>query len=112
MAAINVIAADTDAEARRLSTSMQQAFAAVVSGKPGRLKPPVDDIAAVLTPQQRAAVDSRLTYAAVGGPETVRARLAEVVAQTGVDEVMVTGMIHDIDARIRSLEITAEAAGL
>lgn len=112
MAAINVFAADTDAEARHLSTSMQQAFAAVVTGKPGRLKPPVDDISAVLTPQQLAAVDSRLTYAAIGGPETVRAKLADFVARTGVDEVMITGMIHDIDARIRSLEITAEAAGL
>jgi hypothetical protein len=48
MAVINVFAADTDAEARRLSTSMQQSFAAVVSGKPGKLKPPVDDIDAVL----------------------------------------------------------------
>lgn len=112
MAAINVFAADTDEEARRLATSMQQSFAAVVTGKPGRLKPPVDDIAAVLTPQQIAAVDSRLTYAAIGGPDTVRARLAEFVAATGVDEVMTTGMIFDIDARIRSLEITAQAAGL
>lgn len=112
MAAINVFAADTDAEARRLSTSMQQAFAAVVTGKPGRLKPPVDDIAAVLTPQQIAAVDSRLTYAAIGGPDMVRAKLDAFVAATGVDEVMVTGMVFDIDARIRSLEITAQAVGL
>ena len=112
MAAINVFAAATDEEAQHLSTSMQQAFAAVVAGKPGRLKPPVDDITAALTPQQLAAVDSRLTYAAIGGPETVRAKLAEFVAATGVDEVMVTGMIHDIDARIRSLEITAGAVGL
>lgn len=112
MAAINVFAADTDEEARHISTSMQQAFAAVVTGKPGRLKPPVDDIAAVLTPQQIAAVDSRLTYAAIGGPETVQAKLADFVSKTGVDEVMVTGMVFDIDARIRSLEITAQAVGL
>ena len=110
MAAFNVFAADTDAEAQRLSTSMQQAFAAVVTGKPGRLKPPVDDIAAVLDARQIAAVESRLTYAAIGGRETVRAKLAEFIALTGVEEVMVTGMIHDLDARIRSLEITAEAA--
>lgn len=110
MAAINVFAADSDAEARRLSTSMQQAFAAVVTGKPGRLKPPVDDIASVLDARQLAAVNSRLTYAAIGGPETVRAKLAEFIALTGVDEVMVTGMIHDLDARVRSLEVTAAAA--
>ena len=110
MAAFNVFAADTDAEAARLSTSMQQAFAAVVTGKPGRLKPPVDDITAVLDARQLAAVESRLTYAAIGDRETVRAKLEAFIALTGVDEVMVTGMIHDLEPRIRSLEITAEAA--
>ena len=109
MAAINVFAADTDEAARRLSTSMQQSFAAVVTGKPGRLKPPVDDITAVLDAGQLAAVQSRLTYAAIGGRDTVRERLREFVALTGVDEVMVTGMIHDLEPRLRSLEITAEA---
>ena len=108
MAAFNVFAADTDAEAARLSTSMQQAFAAVVTGKPGRLKPAVDDITTVLDSRQIAAVESRLTYAAIGGRETVRAKLTEFIALTGVDEVMTTGMIHDLEARIRSLEITAE----
>jgi alkanesulfonate monooxygenase SsuD/methylene tetrahydromethanopterin reductase-like flavin-dependent oxidoreductase (luciferase family) len=108
-----VFAAETDAAAERLSTSMQQAFAAVVTGKPGRVKPPVDDITTVLDARQLAAVQSRLTYAAIGGRETVRAKLAAFVDQTGVDEVMVTGMVFDIDDRIRSLEITAEAvAGL
>ncbi len=113
MAVVNVFAAETDAEAQRLSTSMQQAFAAVVTGKPGRLKPPVDDITRVLDPRQLAAVESRLTYAAIGGRETVRDRLAAFIRQTGVDEVMVTGMVFDLKDRIRSLEITAEAvAGL
>jgi luciferase family oxidoreductase group 1 len=109
MAAINVFAAETDAEAMRLSTSMQQAFAAVVTGKPGKMKPPVDDITRVLDARQLAAVQSRLTYAAIGGRETVREKLAGFVARTDVDEVMVTGMVFDIDDRIRSLEITAEA---
>ena len=109
MAVINVFAADSDAEAQRVSTSMQQAFAAVVTGKPGKLKPPVDDITTVLDARQIAAVESRLTYAAVGGVETVRTKLAEFIALTKVDEVMVTGMIHDLDARLHSLEVTAEA---
>ncbi|RZJ04818.1 MAG: LLM class flavin-dependent oxidoreductase [Brevundimonas sp.] len=112
-AAFNVFAADTQAEAERLSTSMQQAFAAVVTGKPGKLKPPVDDITQVLDARQIAAVESRLTYAAIGDAATVRDKLAEFIALTGVDEVMVTGMIHNIDARVRSLEVTSEAiAGL
>lgn len=109
MAAFNVFAADTEAAAVRLSTSMQQAFAAVVSGKPGRLKPPVDDIDAVLDARLQAMVRDRLTYAAIGGRETVRTKLADFIALSGVDEVMITGMIHDPDARIRSLEITAGA---
>jgi luciferase family oxidoreductase group 1 len=109
MAVVNVFAAETDTAAQRLSTSMQQAFAAVVTGKPGRLKPPVDDITQVLDARQRAAGGSRLTYAAVGGRETVRDRLAAFIARTGVDEVMVTGMVYDLEDRIRSLEITAEA---
>ena len=113
LAVINVFAAETDDAALRLSTSMQQAFAAVVTGKPGRVKPPVDDIAAVLDARQIAAVQSRLTYAAIGGRDTVRDRLAAFANQTGVDEVMVTGMVYDLNDRIRSLEITAEAvAGL
>ncbi|PZO02886.1 MAG: LLM class flavin-dependent oxidoreductase [Alphaproteobacteria bacterium] len=109
LAVINVFAADTDAAALRLSTSMQQAFAAVVTGKPGRVKPPVDDITTVLDPRQIAAVQSRLTYAAIGGRDTVRDKLAGFVKQTGVDEVMVTGMVFDLNDRVRSLEITAEA---
>ena len=113
MAAINVFAAEDDAAALRLSTSMQQAFAAVVTGKPGKVKPPVDDISTVLDARQLAAVQSRLTWAAIGGRETVRDTLADFVVRTGVDEVMVTGMALDIDDRVRSLEITAEAvAGL
>jgi luciferase family oxidoreductase group 1 len=113
MAVINVFAADTDAEARRLSTSMQQSFAAVVTGKPGKLKPPVDDIDAVLDARQQAAVESRLKYSAIGGRDTVRTKLETFIALTGVEEVMVTGMIHDLEARLHSLEVTAEAmAGL
>ena len=112
MAAINVFAAETDEAARRLATSMQQSFAAVVSGRPGRLKPPVDDITTVLDPREIAAVESRLTYAAIGSEKTVRDKLAEFIELTGVDEVMVTGMIFDLEARLRSLEITARAAGV
>jgi alkanesulfonate monooxygenase SsuD/methylene tetrahydromethanopterin reductase-like flavin-dependent oxidoreductase (luciferase family) len=65
----------------------------------------------VLDGRQLAAVQSRLTYAAIGGRETVRDRLAAFIARTGVDEVMVTGMVFDLADRIRSLEITAEAVG-
>lgn len=109
MAAINVFAADTDEEGRRLSTSMQQSFAVLSTGRPGKLPPPVDDIEAVLTPQQIAGTKSRLIYSAVGGPETVRKQIADFIALTQVDELMITGMMFDNAARIRSLEIVAEA---
>ncbi len=108
MAAINVFAADTDAEGVRLSTSMQQSFARLTTGKPGKLPPPVDDIQAVLTPQQIAGAKSRLIYSAVGGPETVKTQIADFIALTGVDELMVTGMMFDNAARVRSLEIVAD----
>lgn len=109
MAALNVFAADTDAEGRRLATSMQQAFAAVVRGRPVPLPPPVNDISAVLDAGALAAVDDRLRHAAIGGPETVAARLRAFIDLTGADEVMITGMIFDAPARIRSLEIAAQA---
>jgi luciferase family oxidoreductase group 1 len=109
MAVLNVFAAETDDEGVRLATSMQQSFARLSTGKPGRLPPPVDDIAAVLTPQQIESARSRLTYCAVGGPETVKKQLSDFIALTQVDELMITGMMFDKAARIRSLEIVAEA---
>ncbi len=109
MAVLNVFAAETDDEGVRLATSMQQSFARLSTGKPGRLPPPVDDIAAVLTPQQIESARSRLTYSAVGGPETVKKQLSDFIALTQVDELMITGMMFDKAARIRSLEITAQA---
>jgi luciferase family oxidoreductase group 1 len=108
MAAINVFAADSDAEAQRLATSMQQSFARLSTGKPGKLPPPVDDIHAVLTAQQIAGAQSRLVYSAVGGPDTIERRIRDFIALTQVDELMVTGMMHDNAARIRSLEIVAD----
>ena len=68
MLGLGVTAADTDAEAVRLATSQQQAFARLRSGRPGKLPPPVDDIDAVLTPMERATVDHALSCAVVGGP--------------------------------------------
>ena len=111
MLGLSVVAADTDAEARRLATSQQQAFARLRSGRPGKLPPPVDDIDAAITPTERATVDHALSCAVVGGPQTVRAGLQAFVAATGADELMVTAQIFDPAARLRSYEIAAEAVG-
>lgn len=108
MLAVNVIAADTDAEAARLRTSVQQAFANLRSGKPGKLPAPVDDIDSLIGAGMRTAVDHALRVTAAGGPATVRRQMADLIARHQPDEVMLTGQIHDPDARIRSFEIAAE----
>ena len=109
MLGVNVFAADTDAEARRLFTSLQQAFITLRTGRPGKLPPPVDDMDARLAadPRARAMLDNALACSVVGGPDTVRRGLAEFVSRTGADELMVTAQIFDHGARRRSFEILA-----
>ena len=108
MLAVNVFAADTDAEGARLRTSMQLAFARLRTGRPGRLPAPVDDIDAALGPDMRRAVDHALRITAVGSPDSVRARLRELIGRHAPDELILTGQIHDHAARLRSFEIAAE----
>ena len=112
MAGVSVVAADTDAEARRLFTSLQQQFIALQRGRPIMLQPPVDDMNTIWTPQERTGVEHTLRMAIVGGPETVRRKLDEFVAITKADEVIISANIHDHAARIRSYEIVAEAMAL
>jgi luciferase family oxidoreductase group 1 len=108
MAGINVIAAPTDAEARRLFTSAQQQFTNLVRGSPGKLLPPIADIESYWSPAEKAQVARMLTYSLVGGPDTVRRGLADFIEHACVDEVMATGPIFDHAARLRSYGILAE----
>ena len=110
MPAIPVIVADTDEEARRLLTSSQQATANLVRGKPGQLPEPVDvaQIEQLLTPDERAAVAHRQMYAAVGSVPTVRQRIAAFIKRAQPDELMITSMIYDQTARLRSFELAAK----
>ncbi|HKP05231.1 MAG TPA: LLM class flavin-dependent oxidoreductase [Chthoniobacterales bacterium] len=103
-----VFAAETDAEARRLFSSAQLQFLSLVRGRPGKLPAPVDSIDELCTPAERAAIDQRTRYAAVGSPETTGRRFREFLAQTEADELIVTGQIYDHAARLRSFEIAAE----
>jgi alkanesulfonate monooxygenase SsuD/methylene tetrahydromethanopterin reductase-like flavin-dependent oxidoreductase (luciferase family) len=112
MAGVGVVAADTDAEARRLFTSLLQQFVALQRGRPILLQPPVDDMSELWTPQEQFGVEYTLRLAIVGGPDTVKTKLERFVEQTQVDEVIVTANIYDHVARLRSYEILAEAAGL
>ncbi|MEO5815677.1 MAG: LLM class flavin-dependent oxidoreductase [Gemmatimonadaceae bacterium] len=112
MAGVGVVAADTDGEAQRLFTSLLQQFVALQRGRPLLLQPPVDDMSALWTPQERFSVEYTLRLAIVGGPATVKTGLERLVAETQVDELIVTANIHDHVARLHSYEILAHAAGL
>ncbi|HEV7498845.1 MAG TPA: LLM class flavin-dependent oxidoreductase, partial [Vicinamibacteria bacterium] len=110
MLGLNVFAAETDAAARRLFTSVQQAFVTLRRGEPGPLPPPVDTMEGRWSPAERAMAEHALTYAMVGSPETVRRGIAEFVDRERPDEIMATAMIFDHAARLRSFELLAEIA--
>jgi luciferase family oxidoreductase group 1 len=112
MAGVAVFAAETDAEARRLFTSLQQQFVNLRRGRPGPVPPPVDSMDGLWTPAERAGVDHSFAYAIAGSPQTVGRGLERFVAQTGADELMVTAQIYDHAARVRSYEIVADVTGL
>jgi luciferase family oxidoreductase group 1 len=108
MLAANVFAAETDAEGAYLRSSMQQAFARLRLGKPGKLPRPVRDIDAELGVGLRQGVDHALRITAVGSPLSVRKQLQALVERYQPDELILTGQIHDHAARLRSFEIAAE----
>ena len=107
MACVNLFAADTDEEARRLFTSLQQAFINLRRGKPGPLPPPVEPSEANFSDVELAGVRHALRYSAIGSPESVRRWLTSFVEATRVDELMLTAQIYDRAARLRSFEIAA-----
>jgi len=108
MACINVFAAATDGEARRLFTSLQQQFINLRRGNPGRLRPPIDDIRSYCSLDEKAMVDHALMYSMVGTPDAVHQRIEAFVQKTEIDELMITGQIYDHAARLRSFEIAAQ----
>jgi luciferase family oxidoreductase group 1 len=107
MLGLNVVAAESDAEARFLFTSLQQAFVNLHRGMPGPLPPPREDPEGTLAPT--VAAGSPLSKAVVGGPDTVRAGLQAFVDQHQPDEIIVTAQIFDQAKRLRSLELVAQA---
>jgi luciferase family oxidoreductase group 1 len=110
MLGLNVFAAETDAAARRLFTSVQQAFVTLRRGEPGPLPPPVDTMEGRWSPAEKAMAEHALTYAVVGSPETVRRGIVDFVDRERPDEIMATAMIFDHAARLRSFELLAEIA--
>jgi luciferase family oxidoreductase group 1 len=108
MAGLNVFAADTDAEARRLFTSLQQAFVNLQRGQPGPLNPPLDTMEGHWSAIEKAGVERSLSEAIVGSRDTVQRGLETFIERTGIDELMVTAQIYDHTQRLRSFEIVAE----
>ncbi|PZQ47977.1 MAG: alkane 1-monooxygenase [Rhodovulum sulfidophilum] len=109
MLAINVFAAETDAEARHLRSSMQLAFVRLRTGRPGPLPRPVESIEAAVPAGALAMANEALSVTAVGSPATVERELGAYIARYAPDEVILTGQIHDHAARKRSFEIAAAA---
>ncbi|TCR67203.1 LLM class flavin-dependent oxidoreductase [Bosea sp. BK604] len=110
MPGINIVAAETDEEARYLFTTIQQRFTDMVRGTRGKLQPPIDDIEAYWSPMEKAHVQGMLRYAFVGSPESLKRQLGAFLDATRADEVMVTAPIHDHAKRKRSYEILAAIA--
>ncbi len=110
MPGINVIAAETDAQARHLATSLQQRFVGMVRGQRGKLQPPIDDIETYWSPNEKAHVAGMLRYAFIGSPETLKRQLGAFITTTRADEIMVTAPIFDHEARKRSYEILSGIA--
>lgn len=112
MVGVNVVAADTNAEAAYLFTSIQQRFLGMRRGERGPLPRPIsaERLEALWTEPERAGVQAMLAASAVGAPPAVRQQLAALIEHTGANELIVAGAIHHHGARLRSYELLAEIA--
>ena len=108
MVGVNVVAADTEEEARRLFTTVQQSFTNLVRGAGGKLQAPIDNIDDYWNSLEKYQASRMLKYAFVGSTETVRRGLEEFLALTRADELMLVTSLYDHTARMRSYEIVAE----
>ena len=110
MVGVNVVAAETDQEARRLFTTVQQSFTNLLRGSPGKLQAPIDDIEEHWTPAEKHQASRMLEHSIVGSRESVRRELDVFVRLTKADELMVVSSLFDQNARVRSYEILADIA--
>ncbi|WP_019939574.1 LLM class flavin-dependent oxidoreductase [Bordetella sp. FB-8] len=107
MVGVPVVAADTDEQAQFLATTQQQKFLGMVRNHRRPLQPPVASMDGLWTPGEREAVAQRLGAAIVGGPDTVRRGLQNLLADTHADEIMVVSDFYRLEDRLRSYEIVA-----
>jgi len=106
-ACVNVIAADTDAEADKLATSFYQLALGIIRGTSKPLQPPVDSMRGVWSDMEQEAVGQMMTYSFIGGPARVQQQVQQFVANTQVDELLAVSHIYDHTARLRSYELLA-----
>lgn len=111
MVGVNIIAAETDKEAKRLATTQQMSFVNMFRGTRGLSQPPIDDIETYWSPAEKVQAMRMLARSIVGSKETVRAGIEALVAETKADELMIVSDVYDHKARLRSYELIAEAAG-
>lgn len=109
MAGLPVVAAETDEEAAHLATSPSLRFLHLIRGEPILLRPPAASMDGLWSAQEKAIVESKMRVAIVGGPETVRRKMAEFLRATRADEVIMTSDVYDHAKRLRSFEIAAAA---
>src|SRR5215470_12173765 len=107
MVAVNVIAAETDEEARYQFSSLQQSFTLLRRGTPGRVPPPIDDIDSFWSPVEKAMAADTLLFSVVGSAESVERGLRKIIDLTQADELILAAHIYDHKARLRSFEIAA-----
>lgn len=108
MVGVNVVAAETDEQARRLFTTIQQSFTNLVRGAGGKLQAPIDNIDDYWNPIEKHQASRMLKYSIVGSRETVRRGLDQLVRLTQADELMIVTSVYDHAARVRSYEIVAD----
>ncbi len=109
MVGVNIIAAETEAEARRLATTQQMSFVNMFRGQRGPSQPPIDDIESYWTPMEKMQVMQMLERSIIGDASRVRAGIDALVAETGADELIIVSDIYDHAARLRSFELIAQA---
>jgi luciferase family oxidoreductase group 1 len=109
IAGVPLVAAESDAEAHKLATSLLQRHARLIRGQPIFVPPPVESMDGLWSDAERFAVESRLSVAVIGSPDTVRRKLARLLDEIRVDELIFTSDVYDHKLRLRSFEIASEA---
>ena len=112
MVGVNIIAAESDDEARRLATTQQMSFTNIFRGARGLSQPPIADIETYWTPIEKAQAKRMLARSIVGSLETVREGMSALIEETQADELIVVSDVYEHAERLRSFELIAEAAGL